>query len=461
MKPRTLRLAATGARLAVGTVVAAACVLGVAAAAATPWTGVRTAPATTTLKPVPRDAVLVCNGSFRVLGRDATKAGQMVSAASTVVRTDGATDVTTTPLKMPELLGGTGAMSITGKVKNREVPQFSASEAVQLTDADATGFAAAPCREPALESWLVGGDVSVGASDIILLTNPGAVTAKVDLTVFGDKRDVSTVVVPAGTQMGVPLASIASGARLPVVHVVSSGAPVRATLQSTLVRTLDAVGVDLQDGVIGPQNTQDILGVQAAPATEGDDTSTGVVVRMLSPNAAAKARVLITSATTGAAVDEYSVDLAAATPSEVSLSGLGKGAYDIRIVSDQPVIAGARQVARAAGAEDFAWSLPSPQLAANDTTMFSVPDGAPATLYLHNPGDTKLSVTLGGDADRTVQLAPGASASLGVQAGGYSLSSTGRVSAAVGMLGGDGSAAVASWPLWPGAATTQPIVVRP
>ncbi|MGB3732385.1 DUF5719 family protein [Microbacterium sp.] len=462
MKQRTLRLAATGARLVTGTVVAAACVLGVIAAAAAPWPGVRDEPATTTIQPVPRDAVLVCNGAFRALGRDATQAGQMVSASAMNARTDGAMeDVDTADLVMPDVLGGTGAVSLTGRVKDREVPLFSASESVLLSDADASGFAAAPCREPGLESWLVGGDVSVGASDIILLSNPGAVTANVELTVYGDKPSASTVVVPAGTQMGVPLASVAAGSRMPVVHVVSSGAPVRATLQSTLVRTLDAVGIDLQDGVSGPQNAQSILGVQSSPAAQGDDSTTGIQVRMLAPGADAKATVRITAAGSDSVIDEYPIDLAAGKPAEVALSGLRQGAYDIEVSADEPVVAGARQVVRAGDGQDLAWSLPSPELEENATTMFSVPSGAPATLYLHNPGDAKLSVEVGGDASQTVHLGPGASATLALSAGGYTLTPTGRVNAAVGMLGGGGSAAVASWPLWPGAATTQPIVVRP
>lgn len=461
MKQSTIRFAATGARVATGAIIATACALGVVAAAAAPWPQVRSEPAATTVTPVPSDAVLVCNGSFRALGRDASRAGLMVSAATMGMRVDGAEDeLTTAPLAMPDLTGGSGAQVLIGPVKDRAVPLFAASESVRLSDEDATGFAAAPCREPSLETWLVGGSVATGASDIILLSNPGSVTATVELDVYGDSRTASTVVVPALTQLGLPLASVAAGSRSPVVRVVSSGAPVRAVLQSTLVRTLDAVGVDLQDGVSGPQSSQVILGVRATPVTAGDD-STGVVVRMLAPDAGAHATVRVRASGSDTIVDEYPVDLPPSAPTEIALSGLVEGAYDIEISSTAPVVAGARQVGRAGSAEDFAWSLPSPQLIAGAAAPFSIPRGAPATLHLRNPGDMPITVELvpaDGQQARTIGLDAGGSAEVGVETGGYTLTPSGRVNAAIGMHAG---AAIAAWPLWAGPATQQPIVVRP
>ncbi|BDZ38761.1 DUF5719 family protein [Microbacterium suwonense] len=461
MKQRTVRLATTGARIATGAVLAAACVAGAVASVPAPWPEVRNSPAVTIVTPVPRDVVLVCNGAFRVLGRDATQAGLMVSAAPLRLRVDGAEDETTTaPLEMPDVTGGEGAQAIVGAVQNRSVPQIAAAESVQLSDEDAAGFAAAPCREPSLTSWLVGGDVSTGASDIIILSNPGEVTATVDLDVYGDERSASTVVVPAKTQLGVPLASVAAGSRSPVVRVVSTGAPVRAALQSTLVRTLDPVGIDLQDGVSGPQKTQVILGARATPATEGDD-AVGIVVRMLAPDADAQATVQVRSAASGESIDEYPIELTAATPAEISLAGLAEGAYDIEVSSTAPVVVGARQTVRAGAEEDLAWSLPSPELTADARTTFSVPSGAPATLYLRNPQPEAITVRLEGADEQVVQVDAGGIAAVALRAGGHTLTASGSVNAAIGMRGGDGSAAIAGWPLWPGAATQQPIVVRP
>ncbi|SJN30722.1 Putative secreted protein [Microbacterium esteraromaticum] len=461
MKQRTIHLAATGARVATGAVVAAACVLGVVAAVAAPWPEVQSTSAHTTVTPVPGDALVVCNGSFRILGRDSSKAGSMYSAGAPRLRVDGAADdADATDLNMPDITGGAGAQAIIAKVKDREAPLIAASESMQLSDEDARGFAAAPCREASMRSWLVGGDVTTGASDIILLSNPGSVPATVDLSIYGEKRAASTVVVPPMTQIGVPLASVAAGERRPVIDVVSTGAPVRATLQSTLVRTLDAVGADLQDGVSGAQRDVLLLGVRSSQAADGDD-STGIVVRMLAPDADAQAVVTVRNAVSGALVDEYEVELEGAKPMEIALAGSASSAYDIEIAASEPIVAGARQTARSGSKEDFAWMLPAPELAADAPMMFSVPNGPQATLYLRNTADEPITVTIDGPDGRTVELAASASTAVPLKTGGHTLQSTGHLHAAISMQGGQGSASIAGWPLWAGAATQHPIVVRP
>lgn len=461
MKQQTIRLAATGARVATGAVVAVACVLGVVAAVAAPWPEVTSVPIGQTVTPVPSDALLVCNGSFRALGRDAERADLMVAAGTPRVRIDGAADeAKTVQLDMSDVTGGAGALTVTAPVRDRTVPQVAASESMKISADDISGFAAAPCREPSLSSWLVGGDVSTGASDVIVLSNPGAVTATVELDVYGEGRKASTVVVPPMTQLGLPLASVAAGERSPVVHVSSSGAPVRASLQSALVRTLDAVGIDVQDGVSGAQNDVHLLGVRSAPVAEGDDAN-GLVVRMLAPEEDASAIVRVRSASTGKGIGEYPVDLVAATPAEIALAGLEAGAYDIEIESGARVVAGVRQTARAGAREDFAWMLPAPELTPDSETTFSVPGGAPATLFLRNAGDDDITVVLGGTHEQSVRLPAGGAAAVPVKPGGHTLVPTGRVHAAIGMGGDEGSSAIAGWPLWGGPATGQPILVRP
>lgn len=458
MKQRTIRLAATGARVATGAVIAAACVLGVIGAANAPWPEIGAEPASTTVTPVPGDTRLVCNGSFRALGRDASQADLMLSAAVPQLKVGTADgEAESAPLEMPGLTGGSGAQTITGTVQARQAPLVAASEAVRLNAADLRGFAAAPCREAGMGTWLVGGDVSTGASDVILLSNPGTVPATVDLNVYGTKRSTSTTVIPPKTQLGLSLASVSAGEQRPVIEVVASGAPVRAVLQSALVRTLDPVGIDLQDGMGGPQKHVEMVGVISSPVVAGDD-STGIVLRMLSPEQDAAATVRVRGIGSGRVLDEYPVELAAAVPFEIALTDLPAGAYTIEVDAEQPVVAAARQSTRVGTAEDFSWMLPAPQL--TGTSLFSVPSGVAAKLYLRNPAGEPVTVTLDGPGGREVEVPADGSATVGLRAGIYTLISEQPVHAAIGLNEGT-DAAIAGWPLWSPPATQRPIVVHP
>ena len=456
MKQRTIRLAATGARIATGAAVATACVLGVAAAVATPLPTVQNTAASTTVTPMPGDSTIVCNGSFRALGRDSSRADLLVSAGLPRLRLDaGEQETSTTPLQMPDVLGGEGAMSITAATTDRTAPLVSASESLRLDDEDLRGFVAAPCREATMGSWLVGGDGSTGSSDVILLSNPSDVPATVDLNVYGTQRATTTRVVPPKTQVTLALASVAGAEPRPVIEVVPTGAPVRASLQSAHVRTLEAVGIDLQDGTGGAQKRLRLLGVQSQPVAEGDDSS-GILVRILAPSDDTTATVRVRGADGDSGSDEYTIDLIAGIPAEISLTGISAGAHDVEIDASEPVVAGARQTAGADGREDFSWMLPAPQL--TGTVPFSVPSGAPAMLYLRNAEENPVTVTLEGADARTIELPADGVAEVPLRAGGHRLRSEGAVHVAVGLLG---DAAIAGWPLWAPPATQQPITVRP
>ncbi len=455
---RGIRLV-TGARVVAGAVVAAGCVLAVVLGAGAPLPGIQNTPAVSTVTPVPGDTVIVCNGSFRALGRDSVRAEAMVSAAGATLTVDRTqTEPEVDEIAMPDVTGGTGAQSLTGVVVDRTAPLLSAAESMTVDAEDMRGFAAAPCREPATTSWLVGGDVSTGASDIIVLSNPGDVPATVQLDVYGEARAASTTIVPAGTQLGVPLASVASGEPRPVVQVTSDGVPIRATLQSSLIRTLDPVGIDMQDGVSGPQDHLTLLGVQAASAP-GDD-ATAVVLRVLAPESDAQATVRVRPV--GGAdseVEEFPVALTAAIPAEVALSGLEPGVYDIEVTGSSPLVAAVRQTVRAGTEADFAWMTAAPEIVAE--TAFTVPRGPSPLLVLKNTGTTDASVELTGGTEQQVLVPAGASVSVPVRSGSsWRLTPSSPVRAAVTMNDEDG-ANVAGWPLTPSAVNQQPIDVRP
>lgn len=456
---RTFRVVATSARLLTGAVVAAACVVGVVAAIPAPWPTVTHEAARADIAPLPGDTVLVCNGDFRAIGRNVTDSLQMEPAASPQLTVDGSTGAPKSSLlSVDDLQGSGGVQKLTGEVEGRIAPLVGATESVSLAEADLSGFAAAPCRPAATESWLVGGTVETGAEDLIVLTNPGAVPSTVSLVAFGSVRGTASVIVPAESQLALPLTSLASGSDLPVVRVTATGSPVRAVLQSSQTRVLDPVGVDLQDAVAAPQQRPVIPGVEVF---ESDgDSSRMAVLRMLSPEADAQATVTVRAVGRTAAASEFAVALTAEQPLELSMSDLDPGVYSVEVDSDEPLLAGVRVQDGGGPQSDFSWVTPAPEF--DDAVLVAVPAGPAASVILVNDEDTDTTVQLeptdGGDPVQSVVPA-GSSVSVDLDTQAvYTLTPSGPVHAQVAMTA---PGALAAWPVWPAAGAQQSITVYP
>lgn len=457
---RAIRVAATGARVLTGVVVAAACVAGVVAAVAAPWPGITHAPAQAEVAPMPGDTVLVCTGDFRALGRDTSRPLEMESAGSPQL-TSGASgeEPEVGSLRVDGLDGAGQVRRLTGTVEGRTAPLIGATESITLAVDDLSGFASAPCREASTESWLVGGSVQTGATDLIVLSNPGAVTATVTLTVYGAERRSSTAIVPAEAQIALPLTSIASGAEAPVIKVTATGSPVRAVLQSSLTRLLDPVGIDLQDAVGAPQRHPVIPGVRYHEE-EGDSPS-AAIVRLLSPETDTGALIRVREPGGTTDLTTFRVDLVAGEPLEVALSDLAPGMYTVLVDADEPVLAAVREESGAGPGSDFAWATPAPEF--DGEALVAVPAGPDAGLYLTNDEDADVTVSLeplsgsGGAQDLTVPAGTSVEVDVANRTV-YSVTATGRVHAAVAMSG-DGALSV--WPVWPPSGAGTSIVVYP
>lgn len=456
---RAFRVAATSARVVTGALVAAACVVGVVVAVAAPWPTVAHDPAQAQITPLPGDTVLVCNGDLRAIGRTTSRPLEMVAAASprtTVDGTSGAPE--SSPLAVEDLVDGDEVQRLTGVVEGRTAPLLGATESVSIDASDLFGFAAAPCRPASSESWLIGGTVATGTEDLVVLTNPGAVPSTVTLEVLGSVRRSNSVIIPAETQLALPLASIAAGSEIPLVKVTATGSPVRAVLQSSLTHTLDPAGVDLQDAVAGPQKRPVIAGVQVFES-QGDNAEM-TVLRLLSPETDAQASVTLRAVGETAVADELSVALVAGQPQELSLSSVAPGSYTVEIESEAPVLAAVRVQDGAGPQTDFTWITPAPAL--DDTVLVAVPDGPAARLVVVNDGEQEASVQIegvdGGDPQE-LTVAAGSSASVEVaDRTVYALTASSPVHAAVTMTA---AGALAAWPVWPAAGAQQSITVYP
>ncbi|GAB3600955.1 DUF5719 family protein [Microbacterium tumbae] len=453
---RAVTIAATSARLAAGAVVAVGCAVGVVAAAAAPWPTVTGSAAQTTVATVPGDAVLVCTGAFNALGRDVQNASELQGVGDSRITAGGdPADPERSSIDNDDVVGGSGAEVFTAAAEGREAPLIAAAESQRLAVDDLAGLAAGSCDQATTESWIIGGSIETGAGDVLVLTNPGGVTATVTLNVFGEEQSSSSVVIPAQSQTALPFASIAAGQTEPIVRVTAEGSPVRASLQSALMSTLDPAGIDLQPSTTVAAETLIFAGIQVAALAEGNATD---ALRLLAVDADTQARVVVRDLDGGSASD-FTAPLSAGVPLEIALSDLPLGTYSVEVTADVPLVGGVWQSSGTGAGTDFAWMTPAAPLTAD--TLFAVPSGPEPRLHLIGDPQQEATVALTdeGGTTREIAVAPGASALVDLPGPGvYRLSSDAAVTAAVTL---SASGQLAGWPVAPGPSEQDSVTVLP
>jgi len=465
---RFLRLATTSARLLAGTIVSVGAVLAVVTAITVPWPTVEREPEPVVAQPAPASTVLACDGALLALGRDLNDPGSLAAAAPQSVTSGVLPDAPPAVIQtMQAPVDGLGADAFTAPPEGDTRTDVAAAGSATASADDLAGFAAAACRPPLMESWLVAGSAATGAADFVVLSNPGVVNATVQLTVYGAEGPIvppggTDVVVAAGSQRAVPLAGIARGESSPIVRVTAVGAPVHASVQTSLTRVLEPLGVDQVGAVPGTDEVQRILGVVVEESDIESPTGAGTVLRALSPNSDAEVAVMV-RATGGEPqlLEPMYVTLPAGVPTEIGLSGLGEGEYDVEVTSDTPIVAGVWQAAGFEDGADFAWFMPSPQITV--PTLFAVPVGPSPLLTIANVSEQTADVEVRdrlGTIVGQVTLEPGVSTSLPVRASSvYELDSRGAAVLAAVTMSNVGQ--LAGYPLWPADAAAPSIRVYP
>ncbi|SDQ79980.1 DUF5719 family protein [Microbacterium sp. cf332] len=411
-------------RVAVGVVSAVIVGGGVAAAALAPWPTLSRDPVSLDVVPEAARSVAACDGPLLALGRDAAAAGAITeaAAANVVAAADGvepAESALATPDRADE---GAAPAAFSADPAGGVPTDLAAASASTLDADDLRGLAVSACSRPSMESWLVGGSAATGASDLVLLTNPGDVAATVDLRVFGtdgaqDPVAGQDIVVAARSQRAIPLAALQRGEETPVVQVTSDGAPVRASLQSTLTRTLIAGGVDQIGASALPSAVQVIPAVDVTVAPDSGVSAGGLSVRLMATAGDTIAAVTVRSVADGSVVSQQEgIELTDGSPLELEVTGMPVGDYTVTATAGSPLVAAAWTSTDLAGPADFAWAVAAPLVEA--PTLVAVAPAPGPTLTLTAERDTVATVTaLDGGAARTVELAAGQSRTLDATAG--------------------------------------------
>ena len=463
---RWVRALTTGTRVLVGGFIAVVVVVAVIAAAGTPLPGIGREALRIADTPTPSQTVAVCPGPLLATGRTAGAAGELSIAAGATIASgspDGspAQEVLDSPAgEGPTVL----RLDPTGDVP----AAVAGAQSSSVADEDLAGFAAASCAAPQFESWLVGGATTTGSSDLVVIANPGGVPATVELTVYAS-AGVTTppsgrgVVVAAGSQVVLPLASLALGELAPVVRVQAQGSAVTAALQTSRTQTLLPVGVDVTGPTAAPAARQVIVGlVTPVPGQGAAGNVVTASVRLLAPSQAVTAtirvRALGAAAAPGAPLD---VPLSAGVPVEVDLPGLSAGSYAVDIDASSPVVAAGWSSTAADGQRDNAWLAASPAL--EDTSYVAVapaPAGVPS-VFRASTDDAPARITLtplAGGAPVELALDADSSGSVNIGEGAWRVESSATVFASIGYAG---SASLAGYPVPASAQASASITVVP
>lgn len=396
--------------------------------------------AITTLEVVPAepDRVLVCMGpAIAFSGQDASPVGY--GQATDVVFGAQATtgNIADTDLRDAGSLEGASVLfPPTVLSQPADSGPLAGASAQELDNSNVRGLALQECQEPRSETWLVGGDTTVGRQAVVTLSNPGVVPASVNIDVWGATGPISSalgqgILVGPGAQRVISLAGLAPDEASPVLRVVSNGTGIVAALHTSIIRGLSADGLAVVTGQAPPSELRVMPGLFGPPedtigpirGKEGY-TDVGGILRVLAPEANASVSVTVVRPAVGNVTTR--LELQAGQVGDLSLDEFGSGDYSVVLESTAPIVAAVRTSVGTDERTDTSWVGSSYALVGD--TALAVPGPGETRLNIVNPGDTEVLVSIDG---RPSAVAPGAMISRALEGGLYSLSSDGPVYAVV------------------------------
>ena len=399
-------VAIVGARVVTGVVGLAVAAVVIGAASLLPIPTLRSQPASVVVTPVPTAQQVVCAGAVLRLSDETGQGATIPSAVGGGPALDyDASDGEVEAIPLGTSDAGTGGTfdapllisTPPGSPETRVLVSGAQSETVDV--GDFVGLASSGCAPVSADSWFPSGSTVVGRTTLLTLSNPTEVPATVDIEIFDDAGPVSApgssgIIVPPNGQRVLSVAGFAPDLDAPVVHVTSTGGQVVANLQQSIVRGLDAGGLDIVAPAVAPATDivvpglviQNVGGVQQLVSRGADYLDVSPVIRLFAPGEGTVTATLAVFAEDGAATGTaLDFDFDAGRAIDVPLDGfeapLQDGAYTVRVTTSMPAVASVRATAAGtadAGAlapNDFAWFASAPVL--SERAQVTIAEGRP------------------------------------------------------------------------------------
>ncbi|WP_026537765.1 DUF5719 family protein [Arthrobacter sp. 9MFCol3.1] len=353
-------------------------------------------------------------------------------------------------------------------------------------DGDLQGSAAAACQQPGNDLWLVGANTALGRSAVLNLTNASSTPATVSLDLFGAEGPIQApgsrgLLVAPGTTRSIILAGLAPGQERLGVRVRSTGGPVAAVIQQSVLRGLTPGGVDFITPGTAPSVSQVATGLEiqdpaalAALKAKPGFADAGPALEVAVPGAAdAVVEIKLYGPDGQKALPGGGVVTAkAGAVTEVSLAGVPAGTYTVAASSDVSFAATARLTRglQSGDAADIAFSAASARLGSQHIVavprtgdrqlVLGAPAGGAAVTYTPITADGKIR-TAG-----TAEIAGGTTTTIKIPADvggsplvGYVVSAAGEPAYGALVLARDGRQDISAVPLAPEAAGQRQVPV--
>ena len=221
-------------------------------------------------------------------------------------------------------------------------------------DGDLSGLATANCQAPGNDMWITGVRTTVGATAVLRLTNASESAATVDLEIFGSKGRVEGsgtrgILVPPGETKSIVMAGLAANEPAAAVHVRSSGGPVTALVQQSILRGLTPGGVELlqpaaaasPQQVVSGVRVQDPAATRKVAAQRGFEFVTPAVQVAVPGSSNAVVSVRVLGPKGELAIDGGGVfTVPAGSVGQLPLADVPAGTYTVEVRADVSVVAG-------------------------------------------------------------------------------------------------------------------------
>lgn len=347
----------------------------------------------------------------------------------------------------------------------------AATESASVSNDLAAGFLAAECGDATNSQWFIGGSTETGRDGVLTISNSSGVEARVDLEFWGAQGAISApaasgLVIPAGSQRSYSLAGFAPNEASPVIHVVSTGAAVWASLQVSTVRGLVPGGVDRITGV-GEPSTSVVIPVVRQPKeslvgplrSDPDYLDTVTDLRLFTPGESDATASVTVTPFDGSEPVVVEATVSAGTVVDIPIDELATGDYSVTVSADQPVLAAVRFASHStkSGITDLAWAT-NVEPRSGVATAFIPKDNS--VLAFVNTGDSDAIISVINDANEsTVTVAAGATMAVPVARGYLRVDSDVAVSTSV-LVSTDAGVAVIKLPSEPLGARSVTVIAH-